>query len=599
MTRGIEAGPLPSSSLRRLVDFVERLMTRAPGTTLPRRSLDGVCSIASGEGQARASVVQDDVPRVEDGAVVEGAGASPTVVIEPWRVALMERQEEARRTCVRLRDSLQRFRQMPGHTQQQMEKVEAAYLAYMQNPGEFFDLGNIGLSFTPDELPPAKGINLSGNRLVALPANWPRTIRTVYANDNAFTSWPFPPDADLEWIIMKSCHLDEIPPLREGLLRLVVAGNRIARIPSQIPASLLRFDLGYNRLVDLPQAVLDSLRRIDYDFHGNPLSYEARCALTDAGFYSRSVLGRMLPQGSSAGHVPAAGGVDTAPLKYWYQPDAEDQFAAVEWEQWLRAPEARDFREMLSRLRTAMAEIEVLDQLQFRLDMREWLHALANPGNDTMRLLAFGMAKDALVSCEDRLMLAYGQMREAMVTHEVQAGRYDTNPTALVERARGIFRLAELDALAKTSVAGQANADPVEVFLAYRVFLRKRLELPLPEIGMRWPRLANLTEGDYDRAQTAVLQAEAQGFVDFLCRWQPWQAAVGRMMPDALVAEQERLLEVLPIQVEARLAAEQLEGHEAEVRMGKVVADELSDQLYRRLTLALFQQHAIAVVAPQ
>nr|WP_311972590.1 NEL-type E3 ubiquitin ligase domain-containing protein [Bradyrhizobium agreste] len=94
----------------------------------------------------------------------------------------------------------------------------------------------------------------------------------------------------------------------------------------------------------------------------------------------------------------------------------------------------------------------------------------------------------------------------------------------------------------------------MEVYLAYYTQLRDALELRHIAPDMRFMNVSHVTEDDVARAEASVRNQEAAEFPDYLAaRWQPWESVVRRIAPEDHAEMQERLVDAMGVQFQARL----------------------------------------------
>ncbi len=79
-------------------------------------------------------------------------------------------------------------------------------------------------------------------------------------------------------------------------------------------------------------------------------------------------------------------------------------------------------------------------------------HANAPADDSTLRETAFIIAMDATISCEDRVTLTYHQMQEATLVHDAERGAFDSHLAELIMAGREIFRLEQIESLAREKV---------------------------------------------------------------------------------------------------------------------------------------------------
>ena len=185
------------------------------------------------------------------------------------------------------------------HTLEQLRRGELAGATRL-------DL-SAGLAEFPEEIfalaDSLEVLNLSGNRLHALPAELPRLrkLRILFCSDNPFDAVPevlgdcprlemvgfkanrirhlpaaaLPPA--LRWLILTDNRLESLPAELGGcarLQKLMLAGNRLATLPDSL-ADLGRLELlriAANRLAALPGWLLELPRLAWLAFAGNPFS---------------------------------------------------------------------------------------------------------------------------------------------------------------------------------------------------------------------------------------------------------------------------------------------------------------------------------------
>jgi hypothetical protein len=185
------------------------------------------------------------------------------------------------------------------HTLEQLRNGELAGIQRLQLrcgltefPREIFDLA--------DSL---EILDLSGNQLIALPADLPRLhkLRVIFCSDNPFTELPevlgqcsqlsmvgfkanriahvspkaLPPL--LRWLILTDNALTELPAEIgncEHMQKLMLAGNQLHRLPSEL-ANCTRLELlriSANQLTALPEWLLHMPRLTWLAFAGNPFT---------------------------------------------------------------------------------------------------------------------------------------------------------------------------------------------------------------------------------------------------------------------------------------------------------------------------------------
>jgi hypothetical protein len=257
----------------------------------------------------------------------------------------------------------------------------------------------------------------------------------------------------------------------------------------------------------------------------------------------------------------------------------DDTEAVAAWQGFAEEDGAPEYARFLDRLRGTVSYANPEFQQAVVEDLRQ---AAARPG---LRQKYFQQAFGATETCEDRVTLTWNGMQTARLTDDVEDGAYDDRLDELVLEARHLFRLDALDRIAREKVESLHFVDEIEVYLAYQVKLRERLDLQLVAPDMRYFGVSHVTEDDLDAAEARVRTGEAAEFADYLAtRWQPWETVVSRIDPEAYEAMQERLVEAMgeafQTRLTQRLAAESLTGDaDAERELGAQVRDELAREI--------------------
>ncbi|WP_071991278.1 MULTISPECIES: NEL-type E3 ubiquitin ligase domain-containing protein [Yersinia pseudotuberculosis complex] len=70
-------------------------------------------------------------------------------------------------------------------------------------------------------------------------------------------------------------------------------------------------------------------------------------------------------------------------------------------------------------------------------------------GSPTLREQTFLIAQESTETCDDRVALTYNHMQKAVMAHEVEKGEYDTQLPELMARGRELFRLEQLENIAR------------------------------------------------------------------------------------------------------------------------------------------------------
>ncbi|VVE58531.1 putative E3 ubiquitin-protein ligase ipaH4.5 [Pandoraea horticolens] len=171
-------------------------------------------------------------------------------------------------------------------------------------------------------------------------------------------------------------------------------------------------------------------------------------------------------------------------VRDWF---ANDEQAQVDqWRMHSKEAHAAAFSLFLDRLKAS-----VNYNADFKTAVASWLSKLAQ--DEELRQLAFQVVQGATESCEDRGALTYNTLTKLSHAHAVTRGECDARLDEIVDRGRGAFRLDALEKIARQKAQTLSLVDEIEVYLAYQVQLRDRLELPTDIANMRFFHVAGVT----------------------------------------------------------------------------------------------------------
>ena len=161
------------------------------------------------------------------------------------------------------------------------------------------------------------------------------------------------------------------------------------------------------------------------------------------------------------------------------------------------------------------------------LTQRVW-HVIAGASaNRQLRQRLYTMAEQ-LDTCVDGERLMFSDMEVQVLQHEaLQGATWAQRGQRLYELARGLFRLDQLEAIARGIIAERRrlglSVDEAEVRMALRTYLARRLALPGQPHSMAYAATAGIGVDIYDAAQSQVLQAQAEPvFTQFMIRQSFW-----------------------------------------------------------------------------
>lgn len=377
------------------------------------------------------------------------------------------------------------------------------------------------------------------NKLSELPQNLPDSLRFLHASMNGLTRLP-PLPPHLEKLVVFQNELSELPDLPLCLREMDASENQLTRLPA-LPLSLEALRVENNQLSTLPANITQLSADCGIDLSNNPIRQHVRDRLT-AAMNAPDYQGPQFVLSAPTVVRPL-----TEAVIDWY--DVSDRGAVqTTWDAISNEEGAASFSEFLDRLRGTVNA----SHPRFKQAAAEWLSHLAD--HPQLRKNTFLISEEASTSCEDRVSLTFNDMKKARLVSDVERGDYDQRLPELVDLARGMFRLDKLEEIAQRQAASIADVDQIEVYLAYQVSLRERLDLPLDTSDMRFFDVSCVTPEDLVQAEQNVRTAEGQEFGNYLSTdWQPWQSVLKRLYPEAHAAAQDELIEALDERFAGRL----------------------------------------------
>lgn len=290
------------------------------------------------------------------------------------------------------------------------------------------------------------------------------------------------------------------------LLNLFLRNTGISTLPAGVceVTNLLALDLRGNLLTTLPEAFITNDGLVRHTLlDGNPLSPHIRGLLA---MMRAPVLD--LAQGDS--------------VEFWL-----DQTPALErsrrrdlWDLFSMQEHAQDFFEVIARLEGS-ADFEVDPA---GVTERVWQVLEGGAQDETLRTRLIAMAAHP-ETCSDGAAVMFGDMElEVMVSRAKALAVSGRQGPQLLNLLRGLFRLEEVDAIARQDAAARVGFnEDVEVMLAYRVGLASRLQLPVGSRTMVYTEAANVPQSAIDAAERIVRQHETpEALVAFALKREFW-----------------------------------------------------------------------------
>ena len=407
----------------------------------------------------------------------------------------------------------------------------------------------------PEHLPASLQVLSVGDNeeLTSLPENLPDSLQELYAANIGMTRLPENLPASLQMLsVSGNEELTSLPEnLPDSLQELDVSDSALTRLPENLPPSLRELNLANNLLRSLPENITTRLgqdHECEIELGGNPFSERVRNRLNNitnaAGYRGPRFSFSMAGNSRDTPARPLADAVSD-----WYG-EGDKEAVHKRWSDFANEEEAAAFSKFVDRLRGTVN----YGNPQFRQSVTEWLSHLES--YPPLRQATFKIAFESTTSCEDRVSLTLNEMKKARLAADVENGQYDKRVPELISLARGMFRLDQLEKIARAKVNSLSFVDEIEVYLAYQVKLREKLDLPLDTPDMRFFGVSWVTAEDLNKAEADVKAMEKQDFLHYLSTdWAPWQSVLQRWNQEKYDEAKTKLVEAMDEEFSERLSA--------------------------------------------
>ncbi|MGE8067151.1 NEL-type E3 ubiquitin ligase domain-containing protein [Pseudomonas sp. NPDC089569] len=362
-------------------------------------------------------------------------------------------------------------------------------------------------------MPALKRLNLSNNRLqlteqTLLKLSRLRNLEVLILNDNPLgATLDVGGMFDLRYLSIRETRATELP---KGLSRL---------------PNLDRVDLRDNDIKELPDWLFSSPRRFSetINLRHNPLSGASsdrlktyRDSVGNGMGYIEDDMTRLNEQAARALWLPEQVG------------ETFDRRSAI-WTALKDDPQSDGLFRLLSELiHTADSE-----QVQEDMSRRVWKVLEAVEGDSALREQVLELAANP-INCTDSAALNFSHLEVAVeVDKASHPATYARSPMrALLTLGRGLFRLDQLDRIAREHVRDHPSVDPLEVNLAYRTGLAEHFQLPGQPRHMRYASLSGVTASALEAAKSRVTRAElSPALLTFLAQQPFWCDYLKRQYP--------------------------------------------------------------------
>lgn len=456
----------------------------------------------------------------------------------------------------------------------------------------------------PGRLPSAlQSLDLFHNKISCLPENLPEELLYLSVYDNSVSTLPEHLPSGITHLNVQSNSLTALPEtLPPGLKTLEAGENALTSLPETLPFTLQNLDVSHNHLINLPenlpaalqvmQASRNHLVRLPESlphFRGEG-PRPARIIVEYNPFSERTIQNMQRLMSSVDYQGPqvffAMGDFSIVRVTRPLHEAVKGWLTCLEEEdvnKW-RAFEAEANAAAFSGFLDYLGDTQNTRHPDFKEQVSAWLMRLA--GDSALRETAFIIAMDATISCEDRVTLTYHQMQEATLVHDAERGAFDSQLAELIMAGREIFRLEQVESLAREKVKRLFFIDEIEVYLGFQNQLRESLSLTTMTQEMRFYNVSGITESDLDEAEIRIKIAENSDFHKWFALWGPWHKVLERIAPEEWREMMDKRAECIETEeyqrrVNAELEALGIAGDpDAERMTGMRIMEEINQTLF-------------------
>ena len=420
------------------------------------------------------------------------------------------------------------------------------------------------------EFPELRNLQLNNNRLTRLPqglGSLPNLTRLEASYNRLETEEGVRALAHLQWLDLSHNRLDSFDLTgMDHLQTLNLQGNHLVSWPNRVlnTPSLRALDLSNNQIESIPTELFEggndalmantdlsdnvlsaagyATLRDYWDFSGHGLGYSREEIENGLGYADDSTSSSDLadehnPDEDLAHLDNLTPGQLSQQKARWFEGVADDSPKHVTWDALRAHSESRGL-------------FYLLDQLQFTQDFnqdragltqRVWEVLQAGESDARLRNELFIIGHSD-VTCGDGRILLFSDLEVKVYEfNALKAVVPGQEGPVLLRLARRLFRLGRVEDIAEAAFQAQKGGDAVEIRLAYRISLSKRLDLPAQPKGMQFRRAAKVTAQEIEDAYQSVKAAEASpAFVQQLVAQDYWLNYLKRQHPDEFRGLEQR-----------------------------------------------------------
>lgn len=207
----------------------------------------------------------------------------------------------------------------------------------------------------------------------------------------------------------------------------------------------------------------------------------------------------------------------------WFPEQAGDQWSKRE-PVWSALKEDKT-AEGLFHLLAELGNTAESDKVREDMTQRVWQVLRAAEAKTSLREQLLDLAANP-INCTDSAASNFSHLEVAVEIDTVVAAAAEARVPAapLIKLGRGLFRLEQLEQIARDHVSRNLSVDPLEVSLAYRTGLADHYDLPGQPRHMRYASLSGVKAADLETAISKVDAAELSSkWMDFIVRQPFWR----------------------------------------------------------------------------
>ncbi|WP_308568034.1 NEL-type E3 ubiquitin ligase domain-containing protein [uncultured Providencia sp.] len=487
----------------------------------------------------------------------------------------------------------------------------------MKRQARELDLNSLGLTSLPSMLPACvDSLNLANNNLATLPlailaqrnlvelnissnqiteiTELPSSIIFLGLSHNRLTTLPELP-RELEMLYINNNELTILPPLPETLTILDISNNQLSELP-ELPRDNIRdVNARNNNISNIPNSVLHLTSAAQINLRHNPLTDQAVLNIVSASANSPRIIINperiigLLFQGLIASENQQQNQPLAETIAKWYSEEERSNIITT-WKNFANEENSQAFADFMNRLHKSTQSNELKPSVLLLLSKLV--------ESSPLRATIFAVTFDATTSCDDRVSLTWNNIQKAVAVHEAESGSYDQHLPQLIQMAKELYCLEELEVIANQKVKELVNPDDIEVYLAYQNGLAKSLNLSTAQGNMLFGRLSGVTQEDLTSAEQTVKNQLKIEFIPWFNCWGPWHAVMSRIASEPFEQAKEQLYEFIEKdyseQVQNKLSEDALNDiPDAESLVGKIVLKEMEQKIFGRLTQEVLSKHNI------